>query len=186
MALMNTEQSYGSVAKFFHWTLAILVILMLAGGLTLGSVKNSPYAGTIFNIHKSIGFTILILMTLRLLWRIVNPLPQLPISTPEWQRLAARSVHRLFYVAVIGMALAGWGMATAAGYPVNFWWLVKINMPWIPKSEAFQQGFATAHYVFARVLIALIILHMLASLKHYFINQDGVVNRMWRQPKTKF
>lgn len=185
MALMNTDRRYGIVAKFFHWTVAALVIAMLAAGLCLRFVKGTPYASTIFTIHKSTGLTVLIIMTLRLMWRWINPLPQLPITTPEWQRLAARSVHRLFYLAIFTMVLAGWGMSTAAGYPVNFWWLVKVNMPFVPKSQSWQITLATVHTYTAYVIMGLIVVHVLAACKHHFVDKDFVVQRMWREPNER-
>src|SRR5258708_32579120 len=107
VSFKNTSKSYGSVAKFLHWLIFVLVFCMIIAGFCLGFVPKE-YQGTVYNIHKLTGLTILLLMAIRLCWKLVNVKPNLPAKTPGWQRKAERVVHDLLYLFIICMPLAGW------------------------------------------------------------------------------
>jgi len=180
MPLRNTLDDYGSLSKFFHWFIALLIIFMLILGTSFDFIPKGQTKSLLMQVHKATGLTILALMILRLLWRWINPLPQLPTTTPTWQKLSSRSLHRLLYLILIIMPLTGWMMSTAAGRATNFWWLFKVNVPFIAKSKPLAQGFSTAHEIIAWTIVCLLGLHILAALKHQIIDKDNVLKRMWR------
>lgn len=175
MSLQNTSLRYGSVAKFFHWTISMLVITMLFIGYFMDDIKDKEIMGQVINLHKLIGLSILVLMLLRLAWTLKNPKPLLLTAT-RWERIAERSVHDLFYVILIAMPLAGWIMSVAAGHVPHFFsW--NISLP-ITQDKATAELAKTIHNTLALILIALISLHVLAALFHHWIKKDDVLRRM--------
>lgn len=176
--IRNTLTSYGSVAKFLHWFIALLIISLLICGYFLDSLP-SIYKGLIYNIHKLIGILILFLMALRLGWTLLNAQPMLPVAIPKWQQRASRTVHYGLYIAAIGMPLAGWVGSCAAGrYPhigqVQF--ILPINQNPNVVRAAFD-----LHSYFAIALMVLIGLHILAAFYHHFIKRDQILRRMLPQ-----
>lgn len=163
--LFNSQTAYGSVNKWLHALVAVLVIVMLAGGFFLDDIRGPHLKGWVINAHKLVGLLILALMVFRLIWRSINPLPAMPVSVPRWQQLAARMAHRLFYVLLIFMPLTGWVMSTAAGHPphVGEWPLV---LPWVELSKVTSNTFFNYHSTLAWVIIAVIVLHLGAAIQH--------------------
>lgn len=181
--LRNSINHWGSVSKFFHWLIALLVIIMLIVGISMGYLPKGVKP-PIYNLHKSIGLTVLILMILRLIWRLSNPIPRFPETTPSWQVFAARLSHRWLYFIIIIMPLSGWIMSTAAGHPPDFWWIVKIDFPFIPLSKPLASFFSKVHLILAWIIIVSLIIHVLGAMKHWLINKDHVLQRMLPWGKT--
>ena len=174
-SLSNTGSVYGPLSKFFHWVIAVLVILMLLISFFLGDIPDKVLKGVAFNAHKLTGLTILSLMVLRLIWTLFNPKPSLPF-TPLWERFAERLVHWSFYIALLLMPIAGWVGSVAGGRPPrlgNF----TFNLP-IEKNESLSDLSFSVHNTVAFIIIALICIHVLAALFHYFIKKDKVLQRM--------
>jgi cytochrome b561 len=175
MSLRNTATSYGSVAKFFHWLVSALIVLMLIFGYLLDDIPKD-YQPAAYNLHKLTGLTILALMLLRLVWTLINPKPVLPADTMPWERLSERLVHFMFYFFAILMPLAGWVGAVAARKPPhlgNF----NFELP-IPQDKVLAHAAFDVHGIVAIVLIVLISIHVLAALYHHFIRKDNILMRM--------
>jgi cytochrome b561 len=173
--LKNNSTQYGSVAKFFHWAIFILVGCMLLAGYFMGDIADKALRGQVINLHKLTGITILILMILRLLWAFVNPRPVLPIDMPKWQKTLAWISHGFLYAVVIAMPLSGWIGSSAAGYaPHLFDW--NFLLP-IQNKELSKPAFAL-HDDLAIIIMALVSIHMLAALYHHFIRKDNILRRM--------
>ncbi len=174
--LKNTIDNYGSVARTLHWLIAVLVIGMLIFGFLLESIPK-PIRGEMIGLHKSIGLTILLLILLRLIWRFINIQPVLPISVPPWEQIAARSVHILFYLVLLLMPLSGWIMSSLDGHPVFFWKWWNWTLP-LPVNKTLANDFFNVHVTIAWIIIALLVLHIGAALKHHFIEKNNVLRRM--------
>src|SRR5215469_18439903 len=114
MALRNTHARYGAVAMAFHWTIAALIIANLCIGLYFKNAMTpaDPNLFSIVQVHKSIGLTVLSLSVLRLLWRLVNPVPFLPAGMNAGLGYFAHATHNLFYFLIIAIPLAGWAMVS--------------------------------------------------------------------------
>lgn len=167
--LRNTRANYGSLSKFFHWTIAILIIFMLFLGFLM--------VGSQVTIHQIIGLSILTLAALRLIWILINPHPQLPAHIPGYEKFAARAVQALLYVCMFGMPLSGWAMSTALGFIPhigNF----NLPMPGISINETTGGFFESIHNTLALILIGLLVLHVAGALKHFFIDKDNVLQNM--------
>lgn len=175
MALMNTRESYGSVAKFFHWLIAIVILVQIIYGFFLESVPKDyqPFA---YNTHKLIGLTLLLMMVLRLCWALVNVKPELPIGTLPWQRFAERFVHTMLYFVVIVMPISGLIGSNASGKPPHIGDF-KFTLP-VPEDKALVDTAFAVHNTLALVLIGLLVVHVGATLYHHYIKKDNILRRM--------
>lgn len=173
--IRNTTSSYGSVAKFFHWLIFVLLVGMLIYGFLLDDFSKEVKPLT-YNIHKLIGLTILVLMVLRLGWRLINPKPTLIRDMPEWQRRVERLVHQLMYLFIIAMPIAGWVGSSAAGHPPHLG-EYSLGLP-IEKSETVDNVAFWFHNNIAWVIIGLITVHVLAAIYHQWIKGEKIINEM--------
>lgn len=141
---------------------------------------------TMFQLHKSVGITVLLLSVVRLAWRLVNPAPPLPTGMKGWERFAAHATHGFFYLMMIGMPLTGWAVVSVS--PWNIPTLLWSKIPWPhigflhalnPSAKASVEAISSnVHMLLAFGGAALIALHVGAALKHQFILRDGVLGRM--------
>ncbi len=167
---------YDRVAVFLHWTIALLIIGMIAVGLTMEDYPISIRFLAI-NLHKSFGLTILALSLFRLYWRLRNPAPPLPEGMSSFEQFAAKASHWFFYFLIIAMPLSGWLFVSAYGkYPTVFFTLFEV--PHLPVAKALGAPLKIAHYYLAMGTLGLLALHIAAALKHHFINHDTVLRRM--------
>ena len=175
--LKNSAEHYGLIAKTFHWVMALAVVVMLAVGLYMEDLPPSPDKFRIYGIHKSIGALILIAAFLRLGWRFLNVAPPLPDSLPRWQKLAAHGMHAALYLLLLLMPLSGWLMSSAAGFPVSvFGWFTLPSL--VSPDKKLFDALVKTHGLLANVLMAAGAAHILAALKHHFIDKDNILRRM--------
>jgi cytochrome b561 len=186
MKIRNSRTRYGALAQLFHWVIVALVIVQfvlaeIASDLPTGLDKLATLAR-----HKSVGITILGLAVLRLIWRMTNPTPALPSSTPPWQRLGARLSHAGLYALLFLQPLTGWLMSSAKNYPVSWFGLIGLPDLVAPSQDVFET-MQDLHELGATLLAALAIVHAVAALKHHFIDRDDVLRRMlpWSGPGAK-
>lgn len=177
MAFKNTIASYGSISKLFHWIMSFLIFAMIIVGFIMDDLPEHMQS-TIYLVHKSLGLVLLTLVILRILWTLNNPKPLLPPRTRPWEIMIERLVHLLLYVFMLAMPLSGWIMSSAAGYHPNFFGLITLPMPGIPISESLSAVAHDVHTISSWALITVVVLHMLAALKHHFIHKDNILKRM--------
>ena len=185
----QVTERYTSVAISLHWLIALSIVLQLASGLWMGDAirddATKAFAFEVFQWHKSLGLTVLLLSLLRLAWRLGHRAPPLPegMSLPE--RLAARTTHVLFYVLMIALPMTGWLVVSTStfGLPTLFWGL--FAWPHLPvegleaaAKAAWHESSEELHELLAYVTIALLVLHVAAVLKHQWVDRDGVLGRM--------
>jgi cytochrome b561 len=179
-AMMPKSQRYTTVAVVLHWIVALVVIGQFALGWLMQEIPKSPpgQRAAVFNVHKSIGITILALMLVRLAWRYTHPPPALP-PMPRWQARTALANHRFLYALLIAMALAGYLGSSFSGYPVRFF---GIALPsWAAKNDALKELMSNVHLVCAWLLAAAVVLHLAAVAKHALVDRDAILARMgWR------
>ena len=131
--------------------------------------------GFYFNLHKSIGVTLLALILFRVYWRITHRPPAMLRTYKEWERKLATATHHLLYVLMVVVPLSGLIMATSSKYGVK-WFGIDI-IPGID-NEFMRDLFKETHEVIGVVLLAFIVLHTLGALKHKFIDKDETMKRM--------
>lgn len=183
--IRNTISGYGRVAIAFHWSMAAMIVFMLALGIYMHELPPSdPATFPLYQLHKSVGFVVLALALLRLLWRLVNPAPKLPDTMKSWERLAAHAGHLGLYVLMFALPMSGWLMVSASPWGIPTVLFNVLPVPHLPVPEALgskQEAEAvlkTAHALGAYVLIGLLVAHIGAALKHHFIARDDTLRRM--------
>lgn len=176
MQIKNTKNQFGLIAILFHWIMAILVIGMLCLGLYMTGLPAGAKRSNLYGWHKAFGVLILMLVTLRILWRVSNITPQLAI--PLLEKMAARTVHWALYGFMVAMPVTGWLLSSAAGYPPSFFGLFVLPGLIEPNPDLVPL-LGSLHKWIAYGLIATIVLHTLAALKHHFIDKDNILRRMF-------
>lgn len=175
--MKNTPQSYGPVSKLFHWLLFALLFCAFALGLTMTDMELSPDKLRLYQLHKSFGIAIMGVALLRLLWRLLNPVPEMPAAMARWEKQAAHVTHAVLYILMLLVPLIGWIMSSASGYPVSVFGLfVMPNL--VQPDKELAEFLAEVHETLAWGMLALVGLHVAAALKHHFINKDNVLRRM--------
>ncbi len=178
-----TEQRFTPVQRVIHWLMAICILAMLFIGVGMVSTVMPDYL-TLVAIHKPLGIAILVLVLLRLAVRARAGTPPLPHDLPEPMRLAAHLSHYALYAAMLALPLIGWGMLSAAPYPVVLFGAVHLP-PILPQSEQLHALLWTAHRLIALAFFALILLHIAAALFHALVRRDGVFEAMSPLPTSK-
>lgn len=178
---MNT---WSAPAKFFHWLVAALILVQLALGVAAVTWGLSPTKLNLFVWHKSTGLLILALVVLRLLWRLGHAAPALPADTPAWERAAAHASHFVLYVLLIALPLSGWVIASASGIPFRIFW--RIPLPSIADvDKQVADAAASVHFALLVLLLAVLVIHIGAALRHHYVKRNDVLLRMlpFRHPK---
>jgi len=178
--LENTAKRYGVVAMALHWVMAALLIALVALGLTIVSLPDVGFDTrkiTLILYHKELGIFALLLVALRLAWRVGNALPSLVATLPDWQKVTARFVHLSFYGLLFALPLSGWLMSSAAGIPVSFFGC--FNLPdFVAHDERLFRGLIVVHRWLAYALIACIAVHVGAALRHHIVLKDDTLRKM--------
>ena len=181
---------YTSGAVVLHWVIALLILAQLAGGYAMTSVLREGTATQfdVYQLHKSLGVTVLVLSIARILWRLFNPAPPEPPSVGRLEAFAAGAVQFAFYALLILVPLAGWLMISVSRVEVEtvlFFadWLPFPDLPGLGELDTATRATiedlsAEAHELLAYSMIGLLALHVAGALKHQFA--DGVfLTRMW-------
>jgi cytochrome b561 len=178
MPFRNTAEAYGSVAKFLHWSIVLLIVPQyfladIADELPEGSQR----ASELISLHKSIGLTVLLLAVLRLLWKLLNRPHPTPIDGVMWQRKAATVGHFILYVLIFLQPLSGWAQSSAMGYPVSlFGW---VSFPaLVPKDKALHETLEELHEFFFYALLVVAVVHIVAAVYHHRVLKDSTLRRM--------
>lgn len=166
-------QRYSTGAIILHW----LIALALAGELALGFAMPKDASGfALYQLHKSIGITILVLSLVRLGWRLTHS-PPAPLEG-GWEGKLASLVHLLFYVVMIGTPLAGWALVSSDPIDVPTVLFGAIPLPHLPLGKGVNDFAHEAHEILAFVAIGLFVLHVAGALRHHFMLKDGLLARM--------
>jgi cytochrome b561 len=182
----NTKSSWGTISRCFHWVLGLAIIGLIAYGWWMNHFPARPDRFFHRSIHSDIGYVVLVLTVVRLIWRGVNPTPDLPGDTPSWQRVVARANQWLLYLVTIVVSILGWAHSGARpptqNYASFFGWF---NVPQFTSPDKIAaKNYEDQHILFAYVLLALIVLHVAAAAWHHFIRRDRVAMRMIRGTAT--
>lgn len=176
--IKNTSDSYGIVARLLHWVLSIFIITLIAVGLYMSDLPDSPDKWRIIGMHKASGVLVLSLVIIRLIWRLINLQPELPKSVPPiLARLAHLNIFILYCLMII-MPTSGMLGSLSGGYPISFFGLFTIPA-FAAKYELFSTVCWWVHGICAWLFICVIIAHIGAGLYHHFIRKDNVLRRMW-------
>jgi cytochrome b561 len=176
MTIKNTSVSYGSVSKFLHWLIFVLILGLLVMGYLMDDIADKALRAVVMNIHKLTGLLVLLLVIMRVLWSLINVKPGLSQMTPHYEKWAEKSVHYLLYLVMLLMPISGWVMSSAKHPPMlgN----ISLGLP-VPQTKALKDLAFDFHYWIAVAIIVLVSMHVLAALYHHFLKKDDVLRRMW-------
>ncbi|MDB5898018.1 MAG: cytochrome [Ramlibacter sp.] len=177
MPTTPTSWRYSTPAIVLHWLLAALIAFMAGLGWYMMTVEDEPAGPPLFDLHKSIGLVVLLLVVLRLLWRAGHRPQPLPAGVPAWQARLSGLVQWLLYAGMVLMPATGLigGSYSRAG--VAFFGL---PLPtWVTPSRPTAHLFFEIHSWLVWVLVVLVALHALAGFKHLLVDRDEVFGRMW-------
>ncbi|MEW5250025.1 cytochrome b [Microbulbifer discodermiae] len=178
MNVKNTQDHYGWVAIALHWLMAPVVIGLFALGWWMRQLSYyDPWYRQGPELHKSIGVLLLVLLVLRLVWKLYNRSPAPEPGTPRWQQLGARLAHGVIYLLLFAIGISGYLISTADGRPIEVFDLFSLpaTIGGIPNQEDIA---GEIHELLAWTLITLVALHALAALKHHFIDRDGTLRKI--------
>jgi cytochrome b561 len=164
-------------AKVFHWVMFVLVGIMFPLGYVMADMTLSPQKLQVFSWHKSIGVLLLLLAVLRLGWRLIHAPPAPPEAAAWYERIAADGVHTLLYACLFALPLSGWLMSSAAGLPVVVFRVGQLP-DLIAANEANRLVLFEIHRSVGFFLLALLCVHVAASLFHHYVRKDDVLVRM--------
>ena len=166
---------YTGMAIGLHWAIALLIFSAFPLGLYMHDLKLSPTKLHLYSYHKWIGITVLGLAFLRVLWRATHKPPALHLA--RWQEVASSIVHAALYLLILVVPLSGWLMSSAKG--VKTVWLGVLPLPdLVAKDKSLGHILSNAHTALNYTLLALVLLHVAAALKHHFIDRNDVLLRM--------
>lgn len=172
----NSATSYGIIAQTFHWLIAGLIFAQIGLGWYVDGLPLSLARLQWVSRHKSLGLLILTLFILRLVWRAIDPAPQLPQSVPRAHRRLAVTTHSVLYALAITAPVAGWLHASAAGLGASFFGLFPVPSL-VSKNVGLSDLFASAHAWLVWTLAAVLLVHVAAAVRHAVLG-DRLLGRM--------
>jgi cytochrome b561 len=173
------------VAILLHWLIALGILALIVIGLVMTQLKIPQMLEfKLFQLHKSIGITVLLLAVVRLLWRFTHRPPPLPAQTPPLEKGAAHGLHWLLYVFMLGMPLTGWAVVSSS--PFNLPTVLYNLVPWpdlpilpdLANKAAVSRALAWVHAYGAWTLIGLLAVHIAAVLRHHLFKREPILRRM--------
>ncbi|WP_032112908.1 cytochrome b [Candidatus Paracaedibacter symbiosus] len=174
----NSVDQWGLISRLLHWLMAIIIIRMLAVGLYMSGLTNSPLKLSLINLHKATGVVALGLLVFRLLWRLFQTVPSV-LRLPQPHQFLAKMSVPILYIVLFIMLLSGIAMSQTSGYPVSIYGWFTLPQFFPKNPEIAKLAFLT-HKTTGWILIGLICLHILAALYHEFCRKDYLLTRMWK------
>ena len=177
---MSTQARFPAASRLLHWLMAPMIVAMLFIGVGMAA-SLSPRYELLVSIHRPLGIALFVLCLVRMINRLINPPPELPDTVPSLQRFAAKASHIVLYALMFIMPLVGWGMLSAAGYPIVLYGPLRLP-PILPHDLTLYAWLREAHTVLAYLFFATFLAHFGAALFHGLIRRDGVLRSMasWR------
>lgn len=196
--MVQTSPSYTKTAIILHWLIAILIFLMFGLGWYMADLpKEAPkqmaydlldlgiYTWQLteeasprtfyFNLHKSLGVSIMALIALRLIWRFMHLPPAALISYKAWEKKLATGMHHLLYLLMVVLPVSGIIMATYSKYGLKWFGIDLIKGL---DNKPLREAFVEVHEVIGILMLVIIAVHVAGALKHKLIDKDETMKRM--------
>jgi cytochrome b561 len=179
MVLRNTTQRWGWPSKALHWLGALAILVLLAHGWWMTHLAPRPERLANYAWHAALGYDLLVLTIVRLLWRWLNPVPALPADAASWERAAAHLGHFGLYLVMLAVSLTGWALAGTFRVPMGMD-LLGIPVPALAADAArgIREWLEETHKVLAYILAALVGVHIVGALRHHWMKKNEILRRM--------
>ncbi len=174
---------YRGTAKGLHWLMALLILGLIPLGLYMRELPLSPQKLQLYSWHKWAGVTVFVLLLVRVAWRLAFPPPPLPWQMSRRQQQLAHAGHLTLYLLMLAIPVSGWLMSSAKGVP-TVWFGVLPIPDLIGKDKALGAQLADLHALLSWAMVAVLVAHVGAALKHHFIDRDDVLARMLPARRT--
>jgi cytochrome b561 len=172
----NVER-WGPVSQALHWFIVALILAMAVLGLTMTDLPNSPFKIRLYNLHKSIGLTLLALVLLRVSWRAWAGTPSVIATIPRWQHRLAEGTHIALYGLLFALPITGWMMNSYAGFPLK--WFGLFAVPSLAaRNHDMHELFEDVHEWLFWALVLLALGHACAAIYHHLFQRDATLARM--------
>jgi cytochrome b561 len=175
VAPQSYRRYYDGLQKSLHWIVALCVITIIPVGITMNRIEGD-IQNTLFNFHKSLGALILMLMTLRLIYRLVKGVPK-DTELPAFFRIVGGATHWILYALLIITPIMGYVANSAYGAATPFFGLFELP-PIVGKNDALSETLFARHKLLGYATGLVAAAHIGAALFHYVIRRDGVLQRM--------
>lgn len=176
----SEEPGHDPVARWFHWSIALLVLVQIPAGIAMTSegLTGSGLVDPLFILHKGSGAVLLVLVLARIAWRVTHPAPPFPDHMPLLEQRIAGLAHVGLYVLLVVQTVSGYVRTVADDYPIEL--LDRLGVPpLLPVMPDTAQLFLVVHQFSAYALTALIAVHVAAVMRHHLIEGDEILSRMW-------
>jgi cytochrome b561 len=175
VSMSSQRVQFAAFSRLLHWTMAAMIFTMLCIGVSM-VVSLADYH-VLVSIHRPLGIAILVLVVVRIVNRKFTSLPPFPATMSHMERLAAKASELTMYGLMFVLPLVGWGMLSAARYPIVLFG--SVHLPFIlPHDLMLYDVLRKAHTVLAYVFFLTILAHFGAILFHTLIVRDGMLKRM--------
>ncbi len=179
-----TQATYGTVTKTFHWLTALFILTVIP----LGAIANRlPYEtneqlafkAQLFSFHKTLGILVFAVALARIIWALTQTKPAPLHPDRKAETWLAELVHWLLYISLVAVPLTGWihHAATEGFAPILM--PISQDLPFVPNDENIAKLFAGLHWVWSKIMVGAILLHIAGALKHQFVDKDTTLKRMW-------
>jgi cytochrome b561 len=177
---MTTQARFPAASRLLHWLMAPMIVAMLFIGVGMVASVSARYE-LLVSIHRPLGIAIFVLCVIRMVNRLINPPPELPDTVPSVQRFAAKASHIVLYTLMFVMPLVGWGILSAARYPIVLYGPLRLP-PILPHNLTLYAWLRDLHTDLSYLFFATFLAHFGAALFHGLIRRDGVLGSMasWR------
>lgn len=167
-------QRYSRAAIFLHWAIAALLAFQISVGWALDGLGARGFV--LYQLHKSVGMTVLALTLVRIAVRYWKPRPAK--QEGGWQGALASAVHVGLYAFMLGAPLTGWALVSTAKAKVPTLLFGVLPLPHLPLPMASHALAENGHGLLAWLGIALLLLHVAGALRHHVMMRDGLIWRM--------
>ena len=177
--IFNSTTTWGWPAKALHWIGAAIILVLLVHGWWMTHMTPRPDRLANYAWHSAVGYDLLALIVLRLMWRWLNPVPKLPADLKRWERVAAHIGHISLYVLMFMVSLTGWMVATTFRVPMTKD-LLGIDVPPIVTAvdRSVREWIEECHMVLAYLLATVVLIHVVGALRHHIFKRNNILRRM--------
>jgi len=174
--LKNTKNTYGSIARIFHWLVGIMIIALLCVGFYMTSLDPSDQKWEMYGMHEATGVMVLALVALRFGWRLLNVIPTLPKTIPNIQAIGYRFGMKIMYLFMFLMPASGILMTLLSARDIPVYGIFTIKA--FEKNKDLATIFHTIHEYSGIALACIVGFHTAMAIYHHFIVKDRLLVRM--------